>query len=168
MRPSLAVLRADFANDRDVVGWLIGASLLPGPMPAPRGLAREAAELRDAIGTCMRAAAAGAAPEPAVLTRIDDWLVLAGTRPALRPGADGLPLLGERAAADSPRRALGTLALDAAEILGRDGERERLRICEGCGDVFHDRSPAGRRRWCSMRTCGNRAKARRHRERRAA
>jgi predicted RNA-binding Zn ribbon-like protein len=36
--------------------------------------------------------------------------------------------------------------------------------CEGdvCGWLFLDRSPAGRRRWCSMRDCGNRAKARRH------
>ncbi|HEX9739118.1 MAG TPA: CGNR zinc finger domain-containing protein, partial [Candidatus Limnocylindria bacterium] len=28
-----------------------------------------------------------------------------------------------------------------------------------------DRSPTGRRRWCDMRTCGNQAKAARHRAR---
>ena len=75
--------------------------------------------------------------------------------------------LGERAAADSPRRALGTVALDAAELLGISEQRARVRICasDTCSARFYDRSPAGRRRWCSMTTCGNEAKARRFRER---
>ena len=75
-------------------------------------------------------------------------------------------MLTERAAADSPRRALGTIALDAATMLGTD-QRSRIRICasDTCSGRFFDRSPAGRRRWCSMRTCGNEAKARRHRQR---
>jgi predicted RNA-binding Zn ribbon-like protein len=34
----------------------------------------------------------------------------------------------------------------------------------GCGWIFAD--PRGRRRWCSMAWCGNRAKARRHAQRR--
>ena len=44
----------------------------------------------------------------------------------------------------------------------------RLRICAnpGCREVFIDRSAAGRRRWCDMRTCGNQAKVARHRARR--
>jgi predicted RNA-binding Zn ribbon-like protein len=33
----------------------------------------------------------------------------------------------------------------------------------GCGWLFHD--PRGRRRWCSMAWCGNRAKVRRHADR---
>jgi predicted RNA-binding Zn ribbon-like protein len=36
----------------------------------------------------------------------------------------------------------------------------------GCGWIFAD--PRGRRRWCSMAWCGNRAKARRHAQRRRA
>jgi predicted RNA-binding Zn ribbon-like protein len=44
---------------------------------------------------------------------------------------------------------------------------ERLRICasDDCRWRFVDRSPAGRRRWCDMRTCGNRAKVAAHRQR---
>ncbi len=40
-------------------------------------------------------------------------------------------------------------------------ERARIRACPGreCGWLFLDRS--GRRRWCTMTTCGNREKARR-------
>ena len=48
-----------------------------------------------------------------------------------------------------------------------DHEVDRLRICaaDDCGWRFTDHSPAGRRRWCDMRTCGNRAKVARHRAR---
>lgn len=49
-------------------------------------------------------------------------------------------------------------------------EREhpgRLRPCADpeCTQFLLDRSRAGTGRWCSMATCGNRAKARRHHER---
>jgi predicted RNA-binding Zn ribbon-like protein len=76
-------------------------------------------------------------------------------------------VLGERAEADTPKSALGLVALDAARMLGSAEERARIRICAApdCSARFYDRSPAGRRRWCSMRTCGNAAKARRHRAR---
>jgi predicted RNA-binding Zn ribbon-like protein len=49
-----------------------------------------------------------------------------------------------------------------------DHDAGRLRVCanERCRWVFVDRSPTGRRRWCDMRTCGNRAKVARHRARR--
>lgn len=45
-------------------------------------------------------------------------------------------------------------------------ERERVRRCAGidCGWLFLDTT--GRRRWCMMASCGNRAKARRFAERR--
>jgi predicted RNA-binding Zn ribbon-like protein len=47
------------------------------------------------------------------------------------------------------------------------GHPERVRICasETCQWVFYDTSRTGRRRWCDMATCGNRAKAARHRAR---
>lgn len=47
------------------------------------------------------------------------------------------------------------------------GATGRLRVCDnhGCRWVFEDTSRAGRRRWCDMTTCGNVAKARRHRAR---
>jgi predicted RNA-binding Zn ribbon-like protein len=47
------------------------------------------------------------------------------------------------------------------------GRPDRFRVCanDTCRWAFFDDSPTGRRRWCDMRTCGNRAKAARHRER---
>lgn len=45
------------------------------------------------------------------------------------------------------------------------GELTRVRRCADprCGRVFQDGTRNGRRRWCDMATCGNRAKAARHR-----
>jgi predicted RNA-binding Zn ribbon-like protein len=45
------------------------------------------------------------------------------------------------------------------------GELQRIRKCANprCGRVFYDGSRNGKRRWCDMKTCGNRAKAARHR-----
>ena len=59
------------------------------------------------------------------------------------------------------------LAREAADLLARTDLR-RVKACPGthCGWLFLD--PSGRRRWCSMEVCGNRAKARRHAERRRA
>ena len=46
------------------------------------------------------------------------------------------------------------------------GELQRVRRCADsrCGRVFFDATKNGRRRWCDMATCGNRAKAARHRQ----
>jgi predicted RNA-binding Zn ribbon-like protein len=63
-------------------------------------------------------------------------------------------------------QARATIAGSLAHFLA-DGAAGRLRVCanDGCREVFVDRSPTGRRRWCDMRTCGNQAKVARHRAR---
>lgn len=47
------------------------------------------------------------------------------------------------------------------------GHPERIRVCasDTCEWIFYDASRTSRRRWCDMATCGNRAKAARHRAR---
>jgi predicted RNA-binding Zn ribbon-like protein len=153
----------------DVGKWLLRAGLLPASMAVARPVLDEARELREAIDAGIRAAVAGRLPPPAAVRLVDGWLVHAGGRPALVLDDEGVRL-AERAPADSPRRALGMVALDAARMLGLADERARVRICaaEDCSARFYDRSPAGRRRWCDMRSCGNVAKARRHRDRHRA
>jgi predicted RNA-binding Zn ribbon-like protein len=62
---------------------------------------------------------------------------------------------------------LWPVAWSAAELLV-EGPLERIRECPGqdtCGWLFLDLSKNASRRWCDMRVCGNRAKARRHYER---
>lgn len=151
----------------DLSQWLVAAGLMDAPRRVPRAVLEDALELREAIDAAVTAALAGERPPSAAVALIDEWLAFAGERPQLALDAAGLPVLGVRAAADSPRRALGQIALDAATMLGTPEERGRIRICASttCSARFYDRSPAGRRRWCSMRTCGNEAKARRHRAR---
>ena len=52
--------------------------------------------------------------------------------------------------------------------LFEDEDLVRLRQCDDddCGWLFLDRSKNGSRRWCSSADCGNRARARRHYQRR--
>jgi predicted RNA-binding Zn ribbon-like protein len=151
----------------DVVVWLVRARLLPQPMKAPASVLAEARELREAIDSGVRAAVERRAPDPRAIALVDDWLALAGSRPALLTDPVGRAVLAERPRAESPRRALGMVAYDAARMLGIEAERARVRICasDTCSSRFYDRSPAARRRWCSMAVCGNQAKARRYRER---
>lgn len=58
---------------------------------------------------------------------------------------------------------LALIAQSAADLLLSPAV-ERVKICPGdrCNWLFLDESPSGRRRWCSMAVCGNRAKAKRH------
>jgi predicted RNA-binding Zn ribbon-like protein len=53
--------------------------------------------------------------------------------------------------------------IDAAHLLASD-DLTLLQTCanDNCGWLFVNRSRNGLRRWCDMRTCGNKAKARRH------
>jgi predicted RNA-binding Zn ribbon-like protein len=67
-------------------------------------------------------------------------------------------------ALDAP---LWPIAESAASLLTSGEELERVRVCglyedEECSWLFIDKTRARTRRWCSMKDCGNRAKARRH------
>jgi predicted RNA-binding Zn ribbon-like protein len=68
------------------------------------------------------------------------------------------------AGADGPLdKPLWPVLRSAAELLTSE-DRVQVRECAGatCTWLFLDRSRNRSRRWCSMETCGNRAKARRH------
>ncbi len=69
-------------------------------------------------------------------------------------------------APDSLASPLWPLVMDAAELL-TSGRLELVRECaaETCGWLFLDTTKNHRRRWCDMKTCGNRNKARRYYQR---
>lgn len=77
-------------------------------------------------------------------------LVMSGARLAVDAGDDLTAWLSR------------PVAYSALELL-TSMRLTRVKTCPGmrCGWIFIDESPNGRRRWCSMETCGNRAKARR-------
>ena len=83
----------------------------------------------------------------------------------LLPAPDGVSV-DHRHVGDPVDDALARLADPLVHELA-DGQPDRIRICDsdGCKWVFYDTSRTARRRWCDMATCGNRAKAARHRAR---
>jgi len=91
---------------------------------------------------------------------------LEARRPA-RLECDGKAVrLAHRHAETPVADALGVIAEAVVEELA-DGRPERFRVCanDRCRWTFYDSSPTGKRRWCDMATCGNQAKAARHRAR---
>ena len=84
----------------------------------------------------------------------------------LRPAHNALGTSGWVIPASTGLRlSLLRVAQAAGDLLASD-DSHRVRPCPGndCGWLFLDRS--GRRKWCSMQTCGNRAKVRAYEERR--
>jgi predicted RNA-binding Zn ribbon-like protein len=80
-------------------------------------------------------------------------------------GAAGLQLLTMRR-----WRSPEALLLPIAEALAKfvcDEDFSKVKACEGrpCTLMFVDQTRGGRRRWCSMAICGNRAKQAAHRHR---
>jgi predicted RNA-binding Zn ribbon-like protein len=64
---------------------------------------------------------------------------------------------------------LWPIAYEAAQLLA-SGNLDYVRRCaaEDCGWLFLDKSKSHSRRWCDMKSCGNRDKARRFYERQRA
>ena len=142
--------------------WLREAGL---PVPVRLGERELAAarSLREAVYTLGAQAVDGQPPDRAALKRLN-----AAARGVVH-GSLRMDGRGRRAWStdDALRFSLGRIAEDAIVQLS-DG-RDRLTRCElpGCGALLLSRSRSDRRRWCSMETCGNRAKVAAFRARRA-
>ena len=69
---------------------------------------------------------------------------------------------------DGIERILFLITRIAAQLL-TSSDLEKLKCCSGenCGWLFYDTSKNKRRQWCDMRDCGNLAKARRFRVKKA-
>lgn len=134
------------------------------PMTATRDLARIHA-VRDALRDVADAIVEHRPPKPGVLDAVNRALH-ARQVIELVPSLDGCVAVDHRHVGDPVDDALARLADPLVHELTA-GHPERIRICDNdrCRWVFYDASRTGRRRWCDMATCGNRAKAARHRAR---
>ena len=130
--------------------------------PTARELER-ALDLRAALHRTFAAIAHGGEPGPADLKEIAGQHAEAAGAARLERAENG-PFRMAWPPSD-PRRTRFAVVADAAALLADLERVRRLRHCPGhdCGWVFLDLS--GRRRWCSMDTCGSRAKMRRLYER---
>ena len=138
------------------------------PAAAAKALARAKA-LREVMYAIVTAVISDRVPPKAALALLGEYWI-AGTRafelrfsggrvaPGLDANAADLDLIASLAAY---RLVENVLPLPV----------DRLRLCAGsdCAWLFIDSSKAGRRRWCDMAVCGNKAKSRRFyaRERKA-
>jgi predicted RNA-binding Zn ribbon-like protein len=156
----LLVDRADLAE------WLHAAQLVDRPPHVTAELLAQALQLREAVDRVLR----DGRPHAEDVALVDGWGRRAVPPPArLRLDATGRLHVEVPPAADGAERALTLVAADAVALVA-EGVVARVRVCahERCGLRFLDRSPSRNRHWCSMRRCGNRAKASRHHARRSA
>lgn len=131
--------------------------------PEAAGVAlAHAREAREVIYGLCSDQAAGRPPQPRLLDAFNRALAEALPHLRLEAGEEGFRW-GWDSAPDALMAPLWPILRAAADLLA-SGERGRIRECGGtqCTWLFMDRSRAGTRRWCSMTSCGNRAKARRH------
>ena len=143
----------------DLGRWLVAAALAPrDPRPTEEDL-RHARELREALYRLARARVGGAALEARDRALVNRWA--AQPPPAPQLGPEGLSWTGGGVSA-----LFAAVARDGVELLGGP-LAGRIHACEGeaCALLFVDTSRSGRRRWCSMAGCGNRAKVEEFRRR---
>jgi predicted RNA-binding Zn ribbon-like protein len=170
--------RETLRNYADLIAWAFRRGLLDNP--SVRSLARrarsrparaaavlvEAKAWREALYRIFTAAVHGREPRAADVEifnrawarRVSRFRIMRDRGRFVRTWDDSL---------DPLARALGEILCSAADLLTSDAI-ERVGQCaddRGCGWLFFDVSRNKSRRWCDMKDCGNRAKAKRHYDR---
>ncbi|HET9781385.1 MAG TPA: CGNR zinc finger domain-containing protein [Candidatus Dormibacteraeota bacterium] len=146
-----------------LAAWLVANGLMREGEPADAADLKHAIALREA----MRAIVGGNNGRQVYPVDVATLNEAAGaSRLRMRFGRDGKPRLEPEAT--GPVGAMGRLVAALYSAMQDDGW-ERLKLCtdDGCRWAFYDRSKNHSSRWCSMASCGNRAKARRFRQKRA-
>lgn len=161
----------------DFLSWLIQTSSISlkeaqqlagkvyrSPGKADR-VCRRAITLREAIYRIFSAIASGRRPAGRDLDSLNSVISRMMARMRVVPEKGGFDWKW-MVKGNSLDPVLWPIAKSAADLLTSDRLRS-VRECaaEDCGWLFIDKSANQRRRWCDMKVCGNRAKARRHYER---
>jgi predicted RNA-binding Zn ribbon-like protein len=167
---------ADYAT---LVAWAVHAGALDAAggrrltkqaAASPRAAAavvEDAMALREAIYRMVLNRAR--APHATDLARLNRELARASAEPHVA-FHDGRYQVGW-IESDELTAPLDAIVRDAVDLLTDADDCTRVRQCEsaqGCGWIFLDCTKGRTRRWCDMKVCGNRAKARRHYARRKA
>jgi len=128
-----------------------------------KSLAPDEAALRADLRRLFVGATMGTAPGRASLARLNDLLAARGGRLRVERRNGRL----RHAAAPDLVDAVGLPVVVSAIELLTSPDLGRVKMCPAarCAWLFLDDSRNGSRRWCSMETCGNRAKARLHYDR---
>lgn len=161
-----------FLAFHDVLAWGLEAKVIsPDRHDRLRNLAHSNAEsayralqrtrlVRELLYRLFSDVVTRAAPDPSLIGAFNDRLARSLIELRLSDRADAL-IWTERD--DDLDAVLHPAIWSTAQILS-SADRDHLRRCagDGCGWLFVDESRNHKRRWCEMRECGNRAKARRY------
>lgn len=148
-----------------LAAWLADRGLAPQATHATRNDLRRARDLREALRAVLLAHNGGPPPPESAVATLDQ----AATRARLR-----LRFGGECEAALDPEAegVDGAIGRILAIVHGAiaEGSWTRLKACREhtCEWAFYDHTKNRSGAWCDMGECGNRAKARAYRERRAS
>lgn len=148
-----------YANnlDRGESGWKMFIDKITDD--EKKTLLDNARELRTHIRSAFSALAKGETPCKKAVAHI--YGVLADTMASVSPLNFEIECNCWQAEIYKPEGILYPIAASATKLL-LTGDFPRIKTCaaDDCDWLFFDRSKPNRRRWCDMKTCGNRAKAR--------
>ena len=154
-----------WSQEAHILTWQEGEALREKarqqPGEAAEALTRAVA-LREAIYAIFVARTHEVTPASNDVDRLNTELTRANTQMYLVPGQEGFAWdwAGKKKELDAM---LWPVVRSAADVLTSE-ELQEVRVCasDDCGWVFLDTSKNHSRRWCDMKGCGNRAKARKH------
>src|SRR5690242_20344510 len=160
MEPGTEVLQ-DPGALRD---WLVAKGLMDAAQPAGEDDLKHAIALREAMRSVI-GGNSGSRVYPVDLATLNE--AAAASRLRMRFGGDGRARLEPESSG-----AVGAMGRLVAALYAamQTEEWDRLKLCGSgtCRWAFYDRSKNHSSRWCTMASCGNRAKARRFRQKEKA
>jgi predicted RNA-binding Zn ribbon-like protein len=130
------------------------------------GVLVRARALRDALYAIFSAIAAGRQPRQADMDHFNTALLVTMTHARVLPSAAGFVWGWAGGLGGTLEAPLWPVVRSAADVL-TSPELGTVRECSAgdCAWLFMDTSKNRSRQWCSMQSCGNREKARRHYQR---
>jgi predicted RNA-binding Zn ribbon-like protein len=163
-----------FRSLADVLAWAEAAGLLDrrgvkalaselaDPAAARAALARALA-LREALYAVLAARVRGAHPSPTALAVLNQYVQSIYGAASLVPAPGGFALA--TANAGGIDAVLAPIVRAAVDLLTSPAQN-RVGLCadDACAWLFLDATRSGTRRWCDMKSCGNRSKVRRFRK----
>ena len=151
--------KEDLTDPNTLAAWLVAHGLMREDEQVDQSDLKHAIAVREAIRAVI-GGNNGRTVYPVDVATLNE--AAAASRLRMRFGRDGRPRLEPEAGAAVG--AMGRLVAALYSAMQNEGW-ERLKLCndDSCRWVYFDRSKNHSSRWCSMESCGNRAKARRFR-----
>lgn len=160
-----------FAEQTGVISSAEAQQLARAAAHNPRAAQRafhRAITVREALFAILSSIAVGKQPPASALDQLNDSLRHAGAHRILS-SRHGEFCWSLSSPSDSLEHVIWPFVLQGAELLA-SSDLANVRECaaETCGWLFLDKSKSHSRRWCDMKVCGNRDKARRFYQRQRA